>query len=194
MAPALIAPGLTLTTALYETAAAGVDAYATDRTPLSWEQFTAPMSWWLIPDGSGRLSKSELTLTEGRDRTVKINFWHAPGIRGTDGPLPHSHPWPFESRILAGGYSEDRYLLVDDQVHAETGREHRQGSANTVDRDLYHEVTELHSAPGATVTLILCGHGEQGTWGYLDPATGILTPPQRDALFPERLRALNPHR
>ncbi|MFJ2778322.1 hypothetical protein [Kitasatospora sp. NPDC087315] len=44
------------------------------------------------------------------------------------------------------------------------------------------------------MTLMLCGRGEHGTWGHLAPATGTLTPPQRDALFPERLWALNPHR
>ncbi|MEV4975557.1 hypothetical protein [Streptomyces scopuliridis] len=195
MDPALIAPGLTLTDALYETAAAGVAAYASDLAPLAWEQFAAPMSWWLVPDGIGRLSKSEFTLTEGRDRTVKINVWHAPDIRGTDGaPCPHSHPWPFESKILLGGYSEDRYVLEDGQVRAETGREHVQGAANTVDRNLYHEVTGLHTAPGATVTLMLCGRGERGTWGHLDPTTGTVAPPQRDPRFPKHLRELNPHR
>lgn len=194
MDPVLIAPGLTLTTALYETAAAGIDAYAAGLAPLTWEQFTAPMSWWLVPDGSGRLSKAELTLAEDRDRTVKLNVWHAPDIRGAEGPLPHSHPWPFESQILTGGYSEDRYLFVGGQVRAETGREYGPGSTNTVDRYLYYEVTELHSAPGATVTLMLCGHGERGAWGHLDPATGTLSPPQQSGLFPERLRALNPHR
>ncbi|MGW7521809.1 hypothetical protein ACWGJ2_40215, partial [Streptomyces sp. NPDC054796] len=191
MDPVLIAPGLTLTDVLYETAASGVATYASDLAPLTWEQFTTPTSWWLVPDGSGRLSKTELTLTEGRDRTVKINVWHAPDIREADGPLPHSHPWPFSSKILLGGYSEDRYVLVDGQVRAEIGREHTQGTANTVGRDLYHEVTGLHTAPGATVTLMLCGRGERGAWGHLDPATGTVAPPGRDPRFPEHLRALN---
>ncbi|MGW4490467.1 hypothetical protein [Streptomyces sp. NPDC004376] len=194
MDPVLIAPGLTLTDTLYETAASGVAAYAVGFAPLVWERFTAPMSWWLIPDGSGRLSKTEFTLAENRDQTVKINIWHAPDIRGADGTLPHSHPWPFESKILLGGYSEDRYRLVDGQVRRETRREYVQGAANYVDRSLYHEVTELHTAPGATVTLMLCGRGVRGSWGHLDPATGIVAPPQRDANFPGHLRALNPHR
>jgi hypothetical protein len=84
-----IAPGLRLTPALYDVAQVGVTAYAPDLAPLTWEQFTEPMSWWLILDGRGRLSKAELTLTESRDRTVKINIWHAPDIRSADGrPAP----------------------------------------------------------------------------------------------------------
>lgn len=195
MDPVLIAPGLKLTDALYETVAAGVAAYAGDLAPLTWQQFTTPTAWWLIPDGTGQLSKSELTLTEERERTIKINVWSAPDIRGTDAPLPHSHPWPFEARILLGGYSEDRYVLDGGgRVHAEMGREHTQGTANVVDRSLFHEVTGLHTAPGATATLMVCGRGERGTWGHLDPATSTIAPPQRDPRFPEHLRALNPHR
>ena len=190
----LIAPGLTLTEALYETAAAGIAYYAQDLL-LSWQEFTAPASWWLIPDGTGRLSRAEVTLTETRTRTVKVNIWFAPDLRGPDGtPCPHSHPWPFESHILHGGYTEDRYVLDHGQVRTEAGRQHTRGTTNTVDRTLYHEVTGLHTAPGETVSLMLCGRGERGTWGHLDPANGVVTPPQRDPHFPENLRALNPHR
>lgn len=190
-----IAPGLCLTEALYDVAQTGVAAHAPELPPLTWDVFTAAASWWLVPDGSGRLSKAELTLTEDRDRTVKINVWYAPDLRGPDGaPCPHSHPWPFESKILLGGYSEDRYVLDRGQVLAELGREHVQGDTNTVGRDLYHEVAALHTAPGATVTLMLCGRGERGAWGHLDPATGTVAPPQRDPHFPAHLRALNPHR
>ncbi|MBY8868705.1 hypothetical protein [Streptomyces sennicomposti] len=190
-----IAPGLVVDEAMHAVAAAGLALHAPELGPLSWQRFAAPSGWWLVPDGSGQLSKAELTLTEDRDRTVKINVWYAPDIRGADGaPCPHSHPWPFESKILLGGYTEDRYILDGSQVRAETGREHVQGTANLVGRDLYHEVAELHTAPGATMTLMLCGRGERGAWGHLDPATGTVAPPQRDPLFPARLRALNPHR
>ncbi|MCA1217396.1 hypothetical protein [Streptomyces sp. 8L] len=189
-----IAPGLRLTETLYDVAQAGVATHAPDLA-LTWKQFIAPMSWWLVPDGSGQLSKAELTLTEDHGRTVKINVWHAPDIRSADGrPTPHSHPWPFESRILVGGYTEDRYVLDGGQVCAEKSREHVQGTANVIGREVYHEVTALHTAPGATVTLMLCGRGERGAWGHLDPATGAVAPPQRDRRFPELLRALNPHR
>jgi hypothetical protein len=194
MDPVLIAPGLTLTETLYETAAAGVATYAPDLAPLSWGQFTAPTLWWLVPDGGGRLSKSELTLLEDRDRTIKVNIWHAPDIREVNGPLPHSHPWPFESRILVGGYTEDRYVLRDGRVSVEMEREYTKGTANVVDRAVYHEVVGLHTAPGATVTLMVCGRGERRAWGHLDPATSTVTPPQWDPRFPENLRMLNPHR
>ncbi|MFE3381669.1 hypothetical protein [Streptomyces anulatus] len=189
-----ITPGLTLTDTLYETAATGALAFTPDLA-LTWEKFIEPTSWWLIPDGTGRLSKAELTLLDTREHTVKINLWYAPDIRDANGrPAPHSHPWPFTSQILTGGYSEDRYTLSSTGIQANLGCEHTQGQVNKVDRDLYHEVTALHAGPGATITLMMCGRGERGSWGHFDPATGTVTPPERDPLFPQRLRTLNPHR
>ncbi|MGV0095109.1 hypothetical protein [Streptomyces californicus] len=193
MDPVAIAPGLTLTEMLYETAAAGTLAFAHDLT-LTWEEFIESASWWLIPDGTGRLSKAELILLDTRRRTVKINLWYAPDIRSASGqPAPHSHPWPFTSQILTGGYSEDRYIVDGTSIRANLGCEHAEGQVNAVSRNLYHEVTALHTAPGATMTLMMCGRGDRGSWGHLDPTTGAISPPESDPLFPERLRSLNPH-
>ncbi|MYV56465.1 hypothetical protein [Streptomyces sp. SID3212] len=190
-----IAPGLLLTEALYDVVQAGVTAHAPALPPLTWQAFTQPDGWWLVPDRNGRISKAELTLREDRDRTVKINMWYAPDLRGPDGaPRPHSHPWQFESKILLGGYTEDRYTVHSGVVRTDMGTEHNQGDANRVDRSLYHEVRGIHTAPGHTVTLMLCGRGERGAWGYLDPATGHHTPPHPDPQFTAHLNALNPHR
>ncbi|MDT9683137.1 hypothetical protein RND61_13795 [Streptomyces sp. TRM76323] len=134
-------------------------------------------------------------LAESQNYTAKSNIWYAPDLRSRDGaPTPHSHPWDFESRILLGGYTEDRYVLTGGRVHPDLGVEHEQGTTNSVRRPIYHEVRELHTAPGATVTLMVCGQGERGKWAHLDPATGLTTPPERDPHFAARLRALNPHR
>ncbi|MFE4397218.1 MULTISPECIES: hypothetical protein [Streptomycetaceae] len=193
MEPIRIAPGLTLSTMHYETAAAGIAAHAPTYA-LTWEQFVHPAAWWLVPDVHGQLSKAELTLQEDPERTAKINIWFAADTRRPDGrPSPHSHPWTFRSYILGGGYTEDRYRVVDGQVLADLGQEHTEGSTNAVSRDLYHEVTRIHE-PGSTMTLMLCGQGRRGTWGHLDPATGRCARPDVDPGFTTRLRALNPHR
>ncbi|MFF2612389.1 hypothetical protein [Kitasatospora sp. NPDC058046] len=194
MEPIRIAPGLLLSEAQYETAAAAVAAHAPEVGPLAWSTFTDPMRWWLVPDLDGRLSKAELTLREDAERTVKINIWHLPDLRGPDGaPRPHSHPWRFESFILAGGYAEDRYVLDAGRVVEELGVEHRKGGVNGVPRELYHEVTHVE-APGETMTLMVCGLGVRGSWRHLDPATGRLYRPDADPGFSSRLQALNPHR
>ncbi|MFT2014575.1 hypothetical protein ACMA1D_01820 [Streptomyces sp. 796.1] len=191
MDPIQIAPGLVLTEAQYELAAAGLTEHAPDLA-LSWERFTAPADWWLVPDKDGRLAKAELVLVEGAERTVKINLWHLPDLR-SGRPMPHSHPWSFRSHILAGGYAEDRYAATGGVVTA-TRHDHLADSANSVDRAVYHEVAALHAPPGETMTLMLCGPGTRGIWGYLDPDTGRHSPPSADPGFGARLRALNPHR
>ncbi len=71
--------------------------------------------------------------------------------------------------------------------------EHVQGATSTVDRRLYHEVTALLAPPGRTMTLMACGPGERGAWGYLGLGTGRHVSPEADAAFPARLKALNPH-
>ena len=65
------------------------------------------------------------------------------------------------------------------------------GGVNSVGREVYHEVTEVH-APGGTLSLMVCGRGERGRWGYLDLATGLHRAAAPDPGFGERLRALNP--
>ncbi|KOT62926.1 MULTISPECIES: hypothetical protein [Streptomyces] len=185
-------PGLTINESMYEAAVAGIAAHASDLA-LAWERFTAPTSWWLIPDESGLASRAELTLRETQQSTIRINIWMRADLRGPGGtPLPHSHPWSFESHILMGAYDEDRYRLTDDgQVHSHTGVTHQGGTTNRIDRAVYHEVRHIH-APGATLSLMKCGRGERGAWGYLDLAAGRHLPAAPDPCFTAKLKALNP--
>ncbi|MEU7230133.1 hypothetical protein [Streptomyces chrestomyceticus] len=187
-----VLPGLTVDARLYEAAAAGLAAHVPDREPLTWERFIAPSSWWLVPDESGHASRAELTLRESQQATIKINVWLRPDLRGPGGrPLPHSHPWSFESHILTGAYDEDRYQVAGDgQVRAYLGMTHQGGDINRVDRAVYHEVTRIH-APG-TMSLMVCGRGERGAWGHLDLTTGRHLPARPDPDFRAKLEALNP--
>ncbi|RSN46560.1 hypothetical protein [Actinomadura sp. WAC 06369] len=185
-----IIPGLVVTDPMRQAAAAALDAHAPDVGPLTWARWTQPEGWTLVPDEDGTAYKAELTLWQSDARTVRVNLWYAPDRRGGAQPRPHSHPWAFRSHILAGHYVEDRYELAGGRVRTELGVEHRAGSVNEIPRELYHEVTEVE--PG-TLTLMLCGPGERGGWGYLDPETGQHTPTGPDPAFRARLAALNPH-
>ncbi|MDL4813176.1 hypothetical protein [Actinomadura opuntiae] len=191
---ATIAPGLTVTTAQYEAAAAALTAHAPD-VSLTWRDWTTPHRWGLVPDETtGRCYKAEFTLQDHPAGLLRrINLWFEPDVREKGRPRPHSHPWPFTAHVLTGGYSEDRYIL-DGGVHQEHA-EHRPGGTNDLPRNLFHEVTELHE-PGATLTLMVASApGVWGGWGYLCPDTGRYdpSPPPSDA-FTRAWRDLNPHR
>ncbi|MFE9574069.1 hypothetical protein ACFYMW_37005 [Streptomyces sp. NPDC006692] len=70
---------------------------------------------------------------------------------------------------------------------------HKSGDANVLPLTAFHEVTGIHE-PGNTLSLMICGAGTKGDWGYLDPATGTVTADQ-DApapTFRERMVAINP--
>jgi hypothetical protein len=188
----IIVPGLELTEAMYEAAAPGVAAHAPEFAPLTWERFTAPSDWWLVPDDCGDGYKAELVLREDAQAAVKLNLWFLPDLRGGEQSRPHSHPWDFRAHVLLGGYSEDRYVPDAGAVRAERAVEHRSGGVNAVPRTVYHEVTEVHE-PGRTLTLMVCGRGERGAWGYLDTSTGQHLPVPPDPKFGTRLRVLNPH-
>ncbi|MEU7004335.1 hypothetical protein [Nonomuraea sp. NPDC046570] len=114
---ALIVPGLTVTAAMYEVAAAGIELHSPDVGPLTWETWTDPARWTLVPDEQTmRAFKAEFTLRDYADGTLRrINLWHEPDLRGGASPKPHSHPWPFIAHVLAGGYSEQRYTAHDRQ-------------------------------------------------------------------------------
>ncbi|WP_280361313.1 hypothetical protein [Nocardia wallacei] len=198
MSSVVVAPGLVLDETLYELSAAGVLHYAPDLAPLTWETFTTPRRWWIIPDTDCRGYKAELTLHTDPARTIRLNRWYSPDLRGGQQPRPHSHPWPFDAWILTGGYTEDRYEPTGDQitgepaVRAQLGIEHRAGGHNTVPRSVYHEVTHIHE-PGRTLSLMVCGAGEPAAWGYLDTTTARHTPTAPDPDFDAKLRHLNPH-
>jgi len=187
-----VIPGLVLNDDQFELAAAAVAEHAPDLAPLTRDRFISPGSWGAIPDDLGRTYKYELPLVRTPKRTVILHDWVLGDRRGREEPKPHGHPWDFASYVLTGGYDEDRYELVDGAVREELGVAHRAGQINAVPRAVYHEVLEVHE-PGNTLTLIVCGHGVGGDWGYLDTITGEHTPTQRDPDFSARYAALNPH-
>lgn len=184
-----IVPGLTVDEELFDAAVDGLARFAPDES-LTWEEFTSEDRWLLVPDSEGMGYKAESVLRRETGRTVKVNLWMAPDLRDGERPRPHNHPWEFTAHVLAGGYTEQRYELVDGRVVTET-RTHEAGGTNTVPLSSYHEVTHIQ-APGRTLTLMVCGAGRKGEWGYLDPATGELEPNQPEPGFRERLAALNP--
>lgn len=189
-----IAPGLTVTAAQFEAAAAALAEHAPD-VALTWEQWTAPHRWGLVPDeDTGRCYKAEFTLSDHPRLLRRINIWFEPDLRGGGRPRPHSHPWPFRAHVLTGGYSEDRYVL-DGGAVAVDAAEHRPGGVNHLPRGLFHEVTELHGAPGRVLTLMVAtAPGVRGGWGYLDPDTGRYAPaPPPSTTFQQAWRKLNPH-
>jgi hypothetical protein len=188
-----IIPGLTVDEELFGAAAAGIAAYLPDLAPLTWRRFTSPADWWLVPDADGVGYKAELTLADTTERTVKVNRWFLPDLRGGQEPAPHSHPWHFRAHVLLGGYSEDRYHVGrSGSVFVALGMEHHQGGTNEVPLVTYHEVTAIHE-PGRTLSLMVCGPRTPG-WGYLDVHTGAHKPVPADPTFAARLAALNPHR
>jgi len=192
MTTARIAPGLVLDDVLFDAAQAGVAAHVPGLAPLTWARFTSPGDWTLVPDDRGDGYKAELVLINTRESTAKVNLWFAADLRGGQQSTPHSHPWAFDAHVLLGGYSEDRYTpSADGAVRCEPGVEHLAGGVNSVPREVYHEVTEIHES-GRTLTLMVCGRGDRGSWGYLDLATGLHRAAEPDPGFGERLRALNP--
>lgn len=194
-----VLPGLTLDHDMYELAAAGVAEHAPHLGPLTWERFTDPRDWLLIPDLDGEISKAELTLEVGVSSTVKLNEWFRPDVRGgAEEQIPHNHRWQvFHGHLLRGAYSELRYHRLDPDP--ETGRAevvcvpsaHTSPEVNSVGHDVFHEVDSCE--PG-TLSLMVCGPGEFGDWCHLDVATGRLRREQPVASFNTMFAALNPHR
>ncbi|GHE14689.1 hypothetical protein [Streptomyces alanosinicus] len=184
-----VVPGLAVDLDLYEAAVNGLKEHAPEET-LAWETFTSPESWTLVPDPDEQGYKGELVLRREDSHTRKINLWFAPDLRDGQSPKPHNHPWEFTSHVLSGAYTEQRYTLVDGKVATET-HTHTAGGSNHLPLDVYHEVTAI-SEPGRTLTLMLCGAGRQGAWGYLDPETGRTYDNTPDTSFRDRLVALNP--
>ncbi len=81
MSPVVVAPGLVLDETLYEVAAEGVLHHTPDRAPLTWETFTSPRRWWIIPDTDCLGYRAELTLHADRARTIRLNRWYRPTHR-----------------------------------------------------------------------------------------------------------------
>lgn len=175
--------------------------------PIESGQFQVPPMH--IPDGKGGALRTELVLFRSREKVIKINWWHGPdGMR----VHPHSHPWPFESTILRGGYTEDRWTWVVggdeawdswskpvDEASAvrgdggwweKTTHTYATGDVNSVPAGVYHQVRAI--TPG-TVTRMVCGAlVNGGAWGHL--MDGVEVPNKPDPEFLRQLRELNPHK
>lgn len=189
-----IVPGLVVTADQFELATAGLANHAPEMT-LTWEQWTAPARWGLVPDEQTMHPyKAEFTLQDRPGPLRRINIWFEPDLRGDNAPRPHSHPWPFQAHVLAGGYTETRFAVTGGAVDL-TVAEHETGATNPLPRDLFHEVTGLHTEPGGTLTLMTAtGPGVRGGWGYLDPNTGEYEPaPAPSSEFQRAWHLLNPH-
>lgn len=139
-----------------------------------------------IPDGKGGAFKTELTVARSPEYTEKYLWWYA------DDPRPeyHNHPWPFESTILSGGYTEHRVWIEDGRLRRET-RNYREGDVNQVNAGVYHVVVNV--LPG-TATHLICGKASEGNaWGYLDLETLEHNPAKKEEGFMEKMQAINPH-
>jgi hypothetical protein len=82
-------------------------------------------------------------------------------------PTPHTHPWPFVSLILRGGYTEDfeRRDKTGRLLWSTYKRSWRAGSVHYLRATDAHWIRSLHRVP--TWTLIVTGrrHSEP-SWGY----------------------------
>jgi len=146
-----------------------------------------------IPDLNGGAYKTELVLSRSDESTTKINWWHGDDPR----PEPHSHPWPFKSEILHGGYTEDRWYGDSDIGWVKTTHVYKAGDVNDCPHGTFHVVRDV--LPG-TVTKMVCGEKVgDGDWGYLVksymPAgrTYVSAREMADPSFLENMREINPH-
>ena len=139
-----------------------------------------------IPDiVDGGSYKSELVIERNVDSTTKILWWHKDDPREE----PHNHPWYFESEILSGGYTEERFTLINGIIEKST-KEYREGDINIVPANVYHNVTKI--LPN-TVTKMKCGSlVDGGKWGYLNN-DGEFSASTTDPVFLDKLKEMNPH-
>ncbi len=184
----------------------------------TWERFIRRESWLLIPDvefDGLRWYKAEMQIKHGAPyhQTVKLNVWRSPDLRKDGAPIPHNHPWPFISRVLRGGYAEDRYevrrnrnkILVAPLKKWDVGgvdvnrATHFARQFNELSLTTFHEVTEIFE-PGQTLSLMNCDLGRKEGWGHLedDGKGNLVYVPNKlgelDTRFMPRMLELNPHR
>lgn len=194
-----VAAGLVLDEQMYAAVNDALHRYAPGHTAdLSWERFINRVSRRLVPDVNRPelpFYKAELDVFRHPQwfRKLQVNVWTAPNLRRDGAPMPHNHPWEeFESHVLMGGYTEDRYERFGGAGVEVEARQHVAGDINRIVKATFHEVTQILE-PGRTLTLTDCGLSLFGDWGYLDPDTGAYTQNFPDPKFLELLRDRNPH-
>ena len=142
-----------------------------------------------IPDGKGGAYKTELALIRTPERTEKIIWWHDNDPR----PEPHNHPWRFESTILSGGYTEDRWWVDENGELQKATIVYRanERNINVCEKNIFHVVRDVQPK---TTTKLLCGKASPNNeWGYLDLSTKEYFQAERDPNFIDYLREINPH-
>lgn len=195
-----VIPGLILDEEIFGAAAECLAAHAPAHCALTWEAFTDPARWWLVPSpddddtGVPLAYKAEFVVVQTADLTIKINIWYRPDLRAGEISKPHTHPWlVMEAHPAMGAYEDEHWHRTATGLLVQKGSVlNVPGSVNRIfDRD-YHEVKYVAS-PGRTVSVIVCGrwlHDEahKGIWGHLDLDTGCHVPVQRDPVEQERFR------
>uniref|UniRef100_UPI003F49B1C0 hypothetical protein n=1 Tax=Amycolatopsis sp. CA-293810 TaxID=3239926 RepID=UPI003F49B1C0 len=196
-----VIPGIALDGELFGAAAEGLASRVPHLPALTWEEFTDPARWWLVPgpdddDAGVPLGyKAEFVVITTTDLTVKINVWHRPDLRRGETSRPHTHPWEvMEAYPVLGEYEDEHWHRTVSGLLVQKGSVvNGVGSVNRIFARDYHEVTSI-ADPGRTVSVMVCGrwiHDEEnkGIWGHLDLSTGCHVPVQRDPVEQERFRA-----
>lgn len=142
-----------------------------------------------IPGLDGLAYKSESRRDGEQPGTLeRWTVWHKPDPRRD----PHTHPWPFVSRICSGGYREARYVRNDDTGLWEFVGDiwYREGDLVVVGERTAHSIVEL--LPG-TVTHMLIGQlfGSPQDWGHLNLNNGEVVPAKASPEFLKALGDLN---
>jgi hypothetical protein len=139
-----------------------------------------------IPNRDGFPFKTDLVLErDPATRTVKLTWWHADDDRGD----PHNHPWNFESTILFGGYTDERWVLGPDGSITHHVRVLRAGDVNIVPRQDFHRVFDV--LPGTVTNMVTGPARPNNEWGYLNVESGVYTRATKDPDFATRLRDNN---
>lgn len=177
----------------------GMNLKAEDETETTTSEVVSVKNDWFAaapiripkPDGNGYF-RTAVDVFRSPELTAKIHYWHSED----EVEQPHNHPWKdsegvsFRSYILAGGYTETVYKVVDGEVESET-KEYKQGDVNVNYYDTYHVVSNV--LPN-TITFMVCGNQVEGNeWGYLDVATGQYTKAEKNPDYTAKFLAANSH-
>lgn len=146
----------------------------------------------LIPGLNGEPYKAEKVRAGVESGTLeRFTVWIADDPRSD----PHDHPWPFESEILTGGYSEHRYRRQADGTYTFVGTfRYRTGDTVTMPAGDAHVVYNV--LPGTT-THMKIGHLTAGPrdWGHIvtnhETGTMVHVPNATGSMFLAHFRALN---
>jgi hypothetical protein len=203
-----VIPGLVVDDELHAAAAGGLAVHAPTLPAISWEEFTDPTRWWLVPSPDDDAAscplpyKAEFLVIQTAFFTVKVNIWYRPDLRAGETSRPHTHPWEvMEAYPVHGSYEDEHWIrTASGQLVGQGSVINERGSVNRIFARDYHEVTAV-ADPGRTVSVLVCGRWihdahHRGIWGHLDLATGCHVPVQLDedelARFRTRLSRINP--